>query len=96
MRESMSTPGDRSFDATYDIGGDIKLGLGPNVMLDATINPDFGQVRSDPAVLNLTAFETVFREKRPFFMEGADIFQFRFGRSTLFYSHRIGVHESII
>lgn len=80
----------------YDAGGDIKLGLGPNAMLDATISPDFGQVEADPAVLNLTAFETFFAEKRPFFLEGADIFKFGIGNSRLFYSRRLGANEPII
>lgn len=48
------------------IGGDLKVGLGPNITLDGTVNPDFGQVEADPAVVNLSAFETVFDERRPF------------------------------
>jgi hypothetical protein len=55
-------------------GIDIKYGVSSNVTLDATINPDFGQVEVDPAVVNLSAFETFFPEKRPFFLEGANIF----------------------
>ena len=51
------------------VGGDLKFGITPNVTLDATVNPDFGQVESDPAVLNLTAFETFLEEQRPFFVE---------------------------
>src|SRR5437660_6825755 len=58
------------------IGGDLKYRVASNVTLDATINPDFGQVEADPAVLNLTAFETFFREQRPFFVQGAGIFRF--------------------
>ena len=49
----------------FDVGGDLKIGLGSNVTLDATINPDFDQVEADPAMLNLTAFETFFLERRP-------------------------------
>jgi hypothetical protein len=52
-------------------GLDLKLGFGPNLTLDATVNPDFGQVEADPAEVNLTAFETFFDEKRPFFIEGS-------------------------
>jgi hypothetical protein len=52
------------------IGGDVKMGLGPSLTLDATFNPDFGQVEADPATLNLTAFETIFPERRPFFTDG--------------------------
>jgi hypothetical protein len=71
--------------STVRIGGDLKVGLGPNFTLDATINPDFGQVEADPAEVNLTAFETFFSEKRPFFNEGGDLFS-----ESLFYSRRIG------
>ena len=75
-------------------GGDLKLGLGPNLTLDATINPDFGQVEADPAVVNLTAFETVFEERRPFFIEGNELLTGRgqsfIGRPSWFYSRRIG------
>src|SRR5262245_1813167 len=63
--------GSRFFGAT---GIDIKYGLSSNFTLDATVNPDFGQVEVDPAVVNLSAFETFFPEKRPFFLEGANIF----------------------
>jgi len=83
------------------IGADIKIGLGSNFNIDATINPDFGQVEVDPAVVNLSAFETYFQEKRPFFIEGQHLFRFgsggannnwgfNFGNPTLFYSRRIG------
>jgi hypothetical protein len=57
-------------------GADLRVGLGPALTLAATINPDFGQVEVDPAVLNLSATETFFPEKRPFFLEGAGIFEF--------------------
>jgi hypothetical protein len=95
-RESHVNPGNRIDTYGYDIGGDIKVGLGPNIMLDATINPDFGQVESDPAVLNLTAFETLYPEKRPFFIEGVDIFEFQIGPGSMFYSRRIGARDPII
>src|SRR5205085_2761365 len=78
-------------------GADIKLGLTPNVTIDATVNPDFGQVEADPSVLNLSAFETFFQEKRPFFAEGTGLYQFSVncnivncGGEGLFYSRRIG------
>ncbi len=82
-------------------GVDLKYRLSSNVTLDATVNPDFGQVEVDPAELNITAFETRFEEKRPFFVEGAEIFRFgdagggggRFGpggSAQLLYSRRIG------
>lgn len=94
--ESAAQPGTGDYNTRIDVGGDIKIGLGSNIMLDATINPDFGQVEADPAVLNLTAFETLYTEKRPFFVEGADIFQFGIGRSSLFYTRRIGASEPIV
>lgn len=69
-------------------GLDLKYRLTSAMTLDATFNPDFGQVEQDPAEVNLSAFETSFDEKRPFFVEGADIF--RFDQLRLFYSRRIG------
>jgi hypothetical protein len=83
----------------YDVsvGLDLKYGLTSGLTLDATINPDFGQVEADPAVVNLSVFEIQFPERRPFFVEGADIFRFGagsggfvFGAPDLFYSRRIG------
>lgn len=71
-------------------GLDAKIGLSSNITLDATINPDFGQVEADPSVLNLTAFETFYEEKRPFFLEGAEIFDYTIDDDRLFYSRRIG------
>jgi hypothetical protein len=94
--ENPVSPRTGEYTTRQDIGGDIKFGLGSNMMLDLTVNPDFGQVEADPAVLNLTAFETFFAEKRPFFIEGADIFQFGIGMSRLFYTRRIGAREPII
>jgi hypothetical protein len=78
-------------------GADIKYGLSSNLTLDATINPDFGQVEADPSVLNLSAFEQFFEERRPFFLEGAGIYSFRTACGDidsqctgLFYSRRVG------
>src|SRR5688572_16334694 len=73
---------------TAELGLDLKYRVASNITLDATVNPDFGQVEVDPAVVNLTAFETRFEERRPFFIEGAEIFSF--SGSELFYSRRIG------
>ena len=64
-------------------GFDLKVGLKSNLTLDATVNPDFGQVEVDPAVLNLSAYETYYEEKRPFFIEGASLFN-NFGRGGVF------------
>ncbi len=73
-----------------NVGLDAKIGVTTNFTLDLTVNPDFGQVESDPSVMNLTAFETFYEEKRPFFLEGLTIFDFEFNNQTLFYSRRIG------
>ena len=77
------------------LGADLKYGLSSNLTLDATINPDFGQVEADPGVLNLGAFEQFFEERRPFFLEGTGIFRYDIdcndGSCTgPFYSRRIG------
>lgn len=74
---------------TGRVGLDTKLGLGPNFTLDATLNPDFGQVELDPAQVNLSAFELVFDERRPFFTEGSQLFTASSG-PMWFYSRRIG------
>ncbi len=78
--------------ASAKVGGDVRYGLGSNFALDATVNPDFGQVEVDPAVVNLSAFETFYPEKRPFFVEDARIFDFNLSghQNSLFYSRRIG------
>lgn len=92
-------------DSKVNIGTDLKVGIGNNLTIDATINPDFGQVEVDPSVINLSAFETYYREKRPFFIEGANIFRFGVGgptnnmsfgtmEPTFFYSRRIGKYPS--
>ena len=71
-------------------GLDAKIGVSSNFTVDLTVNPDFGQVESDPSVMNLTAFETFYEEKRPFFLEGLTIFDYKFDQQNLFYSRRIG------
>jgi hypothetical protein len=73
-----------------NFGLDAKIGLTSNFTADLTVNPDFGQVESDPSVMNLTAFETFYEEKRPFFLEGLNIFKFEMGDANLFYTRRIG------
>ena len=96
-------PGDASnpfyskTDFRPSVGGDLKYGLPGGLTLSATVNPDFGQVEVDPSVVNLSAFETFFPEKRPFFLEGADLFNFGqvrryndYGSQNYFYSRRIG------
>src|SRR5262245_16073971 len=71
-------------------GLDARMGLGTGATLSATINPDFGQVEQDPAVLNLSVFETFFPEKRPFFLEDSRTFVPPYGLFQLFHSRRIG------
>jgi hypothetical protein len=78
-------------------GLDAKIGVTNNLTMDLTINPDFGQVEADPSEVNLTAYETFFQEKRPFFIEGNNIVSFglgigdgEVGNDNLFYSRRIG------
>jgi hypothetical protein len=103
-RTSNYLPGDPFNDGSsgqWNVGGDLKAGLGSNLTMNATINPDFGQVEVDPAVVNLTQFETFYEEKRPFFLEGTNLFEFGYGGAnnnwgfnsgnpTFFYSRRIG------
>ena len=71
-------------------GLDLRVGLGTGATLSATFNPDFAQVEQDPAVLNLSVFETFFPEKRPFFLEGSRTFRLPYGQFPLFHSRRIG------
>lgn len=81
-------PFDKQTDWGSNAGVDLKMGLGPNLTLDATINPDFGQVEADPAEVNLSAYETFYAERRPFFIEGSQLLR---GRGpNYFYSRRIG------
>ncbi|HVH13672.1 MAG TPA: DUF5916 domain-containing protein, partial [Longimicrobium sp.] len=93
-------PGDPFYSANEgaaSVGVDVKMGLAGGLTLTGTVNPDFGQVEVDPAVVNLSAFETFFPERRPFFVEGADVFRFGqlmnfngYGDPSFFYTRRIG------
>lgn len=83
--------------STLNGGIDAKIGITNNMTVDLTINPDFGQVEADPSEVNLSAYETFFREKRPFFIEGNNITNFGLGlgdgdvgNDNLFYSRRVG------
>ncbi|HEX2396336.1 MAG TPA: DUF5916 domain-containing protein, partial [Bacteroidales bacterium] len=76
-------------------GIDAKIGVGDFTM-DITVNPDFGQIEADPSVMNLTAFETFYDEKRPFFLEGKHIFDFASDQNLMFYSRRIGHAPSVV
>jgi hypothetical protein len=99
VTKNVSVPTATSFKREQRItaGADIKYGLTSNITVNATVNPDFGQVEADPSVLNLTSFESFFQERRPFFIEGTGIFQFGVNCSIvncsgegLFYSRRVG------
>ncbi len=86
-----------STETSPSAGADLKYGLPSGLTLTATVNPDFGQVEVDPSVINLSAFETFFPEKRPFFLEGSDALSFGqvvlyndYGSQRFFYSRRIG------
>jgi len=81
----------------FNAGVDGKIAVTNDLTLNFTVNPDFGQVEADPSEVNLTAFETFFPEKRPFFIEGNNIFNYSItdgdgplSRDNLFYSRRIG------
>lgn len=87
-------PFTKGTDFKYNAGLDGKIAITNDLTLNFTINPDFGQVEADPSEVNLSAFESFFQEKRPFFIEGSDIFNFPLigssNRTNLFYSRRIG------
>jgi hypothetical protein len=86
--------GTKNYKLESTLGADIKVGVTNNLTLDVTVNPDFGQVEADPSELNLTDFETFYEEKRPFFVEGSNIFNYplAFGGNAqnMFYPRRIG------
>jgi len=95
LESGPAVSGDPFFDGSAvngRMGVDLSYGLGAAFTLDATVNPDFGQVEADPAVINLSAFEVFFPEQRPFFVEDARVFDYGLsgGRNQLFYSRRIG------
>ena len=88
-------------EASAGAGLDLKARLRSNLILDASLNPDFGQVEVDPAVINITYQETYYQEKRPFFIEGSSIFAFGRGGPNVtkaygwtdpafFYTRRVG------
>jgi hypothetical protein len=101
---SPAVPGDpfhTGEDYSGNLGFDMRTSLKTNLTMNLTVNPDFGQVEVDPAVINISDQETYYAEKRPFFVEGADIFRFGYGGANtvrnlgwsdprFFYSRRIG------
>lgn len=105
VTKNLSVPQGGGFgrDQQATVGADFKVAVASNLTLTGTVNPDFGQVEADPAVLNLGAFQTFFQERRPFFVEGNGLFQFNVNCSQvncsneeLFYSRRIGTGSTTI
>jgi len=81
-------------DFKYDIGGDLKLSISNSLTLDLTVNTDFAQVEADDQKINLSRFSLYFPEKRVFFQEKSDVFDFSFLEgNNLFYSRRIGIYK---
>ena len=108
LPEEAGNPYVGNADGEAAVGLDAKIGLTSNFTLDATVNPDFGQVEADPSVVNLTTYETFYEEKRPFFLEGKRIFTLGLPGSAIagdesgtlqgdqmFYSRRIGAPPTI-
>ncbi len=87
------SPYQKGNDWSGNVGLDAKFALS-DFTLDLTVNPDFGQVELDPSVMNLTAYETFYDEKRPFFLEGKHILDFTDGDDMMFYTRRIGAMPS--
>jgi hypothetical protein len=97
FRAEPGNPFAKGTSTAFRMGLDGKVGVTSDLTMNFTINPDFGQVEADPSVVNLTAFETYFQEKRPFFVEGRNIFNYQlmngdgdFSDDNVFYSRRIG------
>ncbi len=82
-----------TWDGFQNFGADVKYGLTADLTLNATFQPDFGQVEADPSVLNLSPFETFFAEKRPFFIEGSRFFEHP--HFNLVYTRRIGTGSEL-
>ncbi|MCJ7682166.1 MAG: carbohydrate binding family 9 domain-containing protein, partial [Candidatus Aminicenantes bacterium] len=78
---------------TADAGLDFNYLVSPTARLDFTVNPDFGQVESDHLIVNLTRFSISYPEKRQFFLETQNFFDFSLGRASPYYSRRIGIHQ---
>ena len=81
-----NSPGEKTYDLTYNYGADLKYGINQSFTLDMTLIPDFGQVRSDDKIYNFSPFEIRYDERRQFFTEGTELFN----KGGVFYSRRIG------
>jgi hypothetical protein len=90
----LRNPFDDGKNLSGQTGADFKMGIGPNLTLEGTVNPDFGQIEADPAEVNLTGFETFFEEKRPFFIEGSRALNMSVA-NNFFYSRRIGAPPTV-
>lgn len=92
FEEEVGNPFRDGDDIMGNVGLDAKIGITNDLTLDLTINPDFGQVDADPGAIALDGFEIFFQERRPFFVENKNIFDFRVGggADNLFFSRRIG------
>lgn len=102
FRQEVGDPFMKGKRSNLNAGLDAKIGLTNNFTLDLTVNPDFGQVEADPSIVNLSAYETYFPEKRPFFIEGRNLFSYSLAdgdgdqaAENLFYSRRIGRSPSL-
>ncbi|WP_224362055.1 DUF5916 domain-containing protein [Hyalangium versicolor] len=92
-----SRPKPRLSSPSADVGVDLQAALTSSMSLSATVNPDFGQIEADQLILNLNTFEQFFPEKRPFFLQGMDVFQTVGSESQqIFYSRRIGLETPIL
>lgn len=100
MYSDPTRPTPRLLDPSFDVGVDLKVALSSKVLLSAAVNPDFGQVEADQVIQNLSTAEQFFPEKRPFFLQGLDVFQpvgAEYGSpQQLFYSRRIGLEAPIL
>lgn len=101
MPVDSADPLNDGFAGRGNLGLDVKYGLGPAFTLSATLNPDFGQVEADPSQVNLSGNELFFAERRPFFLEGVDLFKLQIGNSDgspegAFYSRRIGAGPTVV
>ncbi|MFL5319934.1 MAG: DUF5916 domain-containing protein [Myxococcaceae bacterium] len=103
LRPQFSNPArpvPRLLDPSFDLGLDFRASLTSHITLTGAVNPDFGQVEADQVIQNLSTSEPFFQEKRPFFLEGLDIFQpvgAEYGSpQQLFYSRRIGLNAPIL
>ncbi len=96
-KKEIENPYSKGHENNLGVGVDGKLGITNDFTLDFTINPDFGQVEADPSQVNLTSFETYYKERRPFFIEGKNVMDFQltmgnnqYSSDNIFYSRRIG------